>query len=292
MQCECIHKVSRTNRISLYYRSQPHLSRNEFTRTRRIVSDKEAIRINVKIKSIFKNDTTFVVSFSSNYAKRHDELFFRTLWAFHTSRIGDLSPFLLFAIKLDNTLSSVVLRRRNRRGSNGAILRGCNTCSLTQSAVSQGHSVCSAGAHTYVLWEMCGFTWMWRTGTQLYSTSTRLVYMCYRGDSLLPAAQQWAIASSEARRRCGRPGESRVDERCQGAVAATATSCFQTNQASSRGDAALSFATADAWCLLLFGRWSDIHHQLCARVLHIQLSLSLYLSLFIPFFFALAERTR
>jgi len=116
---------------------------------------------------------------------------------------------------------------------------------------------------------MCTFTWMWRSGTQLYTTSTRLVYMCYRGDSLLLVAQQWTIASSAARWRY-RPseGESTNDVGC----------CRSRRRAAFKLIEHRQKETARYLSMTLFGRRS-IHWL---RVQSIQL--------IVPFFFALAER--
>jgi len=133
--------------------------------------------------------------------------------AFYTSRIHRQFPYLLSVIKLDNTLSSVALRRRIHKENNGVISRGCNTCALTQSAVSQGLSVCSASAHVCTGRNVCVYVDAANRYTALQHVYTARLHVLPR-DSLLPAAQQWAIASSAARQRCRLgEGESTNDVR-------------------------------------------------------------------------------
>lgn len=163
--------------------------------------------------------------------------FFRIVSSIHLIFISGLRvPFI--QIKLDNTLSSVASRHRIRKDNNGAISRGCNTCTLTQSAVSQGHSVCSAGAHVCVGWRRVRLR---GCGEPVHSSTARLhsSFTCVTaGFSSGCTTMGDSFISGAPLRRC-RPseGESTNDV----AVVVAPTSCFQTNQASSKGNAALSF---------------------------------------------------
>lgn len=163
----------------------------------------------------------FVISITSNYEifvltyTEWEWWIFFALRAFHTFRISSAYP--LFVVKLDNSLSSLALRRWIRKENNSAISRGCNTCALTQSAVSQG--LCVFGSARVCAEEnVCVYV----DAANLYTASqhiyTARLHVLLRefssvgcttmGDSFISSAPTLPT------------GWGWVDERCQGAVVA------------------------------------------------------------------------
>lgn len=125
--------------------------------------------------------------------------FFRIVSSIHLISISGLRAF--YPNKTGQYAIIKGIAASGAQGKQGAISRGCNTCALTQARLVRD-TLYVRQARTYVPREnVCVYMDAANRYTALQHVYMTRLHVLPR-DSLLPAAQQWAIASSVAHRRC------------------------------------------------------------------------------------------